>query len=641
MPVVMGTAGHIDHGKTTLVKTLTGIDCDRLEEEKKRGITIELGFAFFDLPDGGKMGIVDVPGHEKFVKNMVAGASGIDFVMLVIAADEGVMPQTREHLEICSLLGIPTGFVALTKTDMVDEEWLELVQEDVKGFLEGSFLEGAPIFPVSSHTGEGIDVVRAHIAKLEKELKPQRRSDLLRMPVDRAFSMHGHGTVVTGTMVSGSLKVGDDVRFYPSDATGKVRGLQSHGSAVETAPAGKRTAINIAGVEVANVHRGDVLARPDTLFPSETWDVELTCLSSSPSPLKNRTEIHFHHGARDILARLYFPDRDKLMPGDTAICEVRFPEPMVGVANDRCVIRSFSPLRTVAGGKILHPEAERLRKKNPHYDVIWNSLQELPKAEPEERVRLHLAMAAEKGLSFTQLCIFTDIETKKLEKILNLFGGKQEALCFDKEERQYIAGDVLSELSDSCLNFFADYHKKEPMKAGLSRGMLASGWGKHLSPKLVHFLVERLIKAKSIVIDGDVLRLPTHKVSMAADQEGLRKTILEAYEQGGITPPNLKEVLDPLDVEVKEALPVLKLMEDNGEMVKVKDTLYYHAPSLEKVKDMVREYLSAHDDMGPAQLRDLTGLSRKYAIPLLEYFDRIRLTMRIGDKRQLRGTGNV
>lgn len=638
MPVVLGTAGHIDHGKTTLVKALTGIDCDRLEEEKKRGITIELGFAFFDLPDGNRMGIVDVPGHERFVKNMVAGASGIDFVMLVIAADEGVMPQTREHLEICSLLGIETGFVALTKVDMVDEEWLGLVQEDVANFLKGSFLEGAPIFPVSSHTGAGLDVIKAHIVKMEKELSPQRRSDLFRLPVDRVFTMKGHGTVVTGTMISGSVALGTDVRLYPGNTLTKVRGLQSHGGTVDVAPAGRRTAMNLHGLEVADIERGNVVALPGSLFPSQTWLVEMTCLSSAPTPLKNRTEVHVHHGSRETLARLYFPDRDKLMPGETALCEMRFPEHMVGVYGDRCVVRSFSPLRTVAGGKLLHANAQPLRKKNPRYAYIFKALQKLGKAEGDERIRLHVGMAAEAGVTFKELCILTDIETKVLEKGLNQLGARQEVACFDKEERAYVAGFIVDELVEGAVAYVADYHRKEPLKPGMPRGMFVSGWGKKLAPKLVHFLVERLTKQGRLVIEADVIRLADHKVSLAADQEGLRKTILEAHESAGITPPNLKDVLDPLNVEPKEAASVLRLMETAGELVKVKDGMYFHGAAMEKLVGMVREYFATHDDLGPTEFRDLSGLSRKYLIPLLEYFDKARITLRVGDKRKLRGS---
>jgi len=636
MPVVMGTAGHIDHGKTTLVRALTGIDCDRLGEEKRRGITIELGFAFLDLPDDRRLSIVDVPGHEKFVKNMVAGASGIDFVMLVIAADEGVMPQTREHLEICSLLGIRTGLVALTKVDMVDEEWLGLVQEDVAEFLEGSFLEGAPVFPVSAAAGTGMDALRGHLAQMEKELRPERRSDLFRLPVDRVFTMRGHGTVVTGTMISGSVTLGDEIELIPGGRRTKVRGLQSHGATVEVAPAGRRTAVNLSGLDVDDIRRGDVLALPDTLHPSEVWDVRMTCLSSASTPLKNRTEVHFHHGSRELLARLYFPDRDRLMPGDTCICQVRFPEPVAAVFGDRCVVRSFSPLRTVAGGVVLNPASAMLRRRDARFDEKLALLEELNDADSERRIAIHLELAGDAGCSFSLLRVLTDMESKRLEKTLVKLGSSQQAFIFDKEDRRYVSGGAVERLSSSCVDYLEAYHRREPLRQGLVRGELASGWGRGLHPRLVHFITERLVRTGRLVAEQDLVRLPEHTVSLAADQQGLRETLAAAYRQGATAPPNVKDVLDPLGLTYKEAAGVFKLMLDEGVLIRVKDGLFYDAGAMEQLKAMLEKWFTANEDIGPNEFRELTGLSRKYVIPLLEYFDRERVTMRIGDKRVLR-----
>ena len=432
MPVIMGTAGHIDHGKTTLIKALTGIDCDRLAEEQKRGITIELGFAFLDLAEDLRLGIIDVPGHERFVKNMVAGAAGIDFVVLAIAADEGVMPQTREHLEICSLLGITTGVVALTKTDMVDEEWLELVQEDVREELAGTFLEEARMIPVSAHTGQGLSELRNEITTMAREYAPRRRSDLFRLPVDRVFTMRGHGTVVTGTSFSGRLTVGDEVLVYPEGRESKIRGLQVHGKSVDRAEAGLRTAVNLAGLEVSDLERGQILAHPDTLFPGLTWDLELTCLGSARKGIKHRTELHFHHGAREILARVYFLDRDVLEPGETALCQVRFPAPMAGVYGDRCILRSFSPLQTIAGARIINPLGRKMKRFSREFELLG----ELASNQGADLVLSQLAMAGPVGLRFAELRIMTDMESKELEKILQSLGGKQQAVLFDKEERR-------------------------------------------------------------------------------------------------------------------------------------------------------------------------------------------------------------
>jgi selenocysteine-specific elongation factor len=632
MPVIMGTAGHIDHGKTTLIKALIGIDCDRLSEEKKRGITIELGFAFLDLGEDNRLGIVDVPGHEKFVKNMVAGAAGVDFVVLVIAADEGIMPQTREHLEICQLLGVSTGLVALTKIDMVDEEWLEMVKEEVAAYLEPTFLGGAPILPVSAHTGQGLDELKAELRTLVAEFKPRRRSDLFRLPVDRVFTMKGHGTVVTGTMISGSISLGEDVTLYPGSTTSKVRGLQSHGETVETAQAGRRTAVNLAGLEVDDVHRGDVLARPGSLFPSDVWDIELTVLESSRLPLKHRREIHFHHGARDILARIYLLDRDELAPGETAVCQARFSEPMAGVWGDRVVLRSFSPLRAFAGGRVIGPAGHRIKRFSKDVELLG----QLASDKPEEVAAAQLELAGPKGVSFAELLTMTNLETKGLEKTLGLLGGQQRAVLFDKEARRYAGGALADRLASELLDFLAEFHRRESMKPGVQRGELASSWGRDLPPKLMHYLLERLLKKGEIEIDQDVFRLKGHKVSLASDQAKVRETILGAYAGGGVTPPNLKDVLEPLGMTAKQAAPVLRLLQDQGELVRVKDDMYYHAQALNGIRDGIVGFFVDHEEMSAPDFKDITGLSRKYLIPVLEYFDKEKLTVRVGDVRRLR-----
>ncbi len=647
MPVVMGTAGHIDHGKTSLVRALTGIDCDRLEEERRRGITIELGFAFMDLAgsgpseSSGRLSIVDVPGHERFVRNMVSGAAGIDFVMLVIAADEGVMPQTREHLEICSLLGIRTGLVALTKTDMVDEEWLDLAMEDVKSFLAGTFLDGAPIIPVSSQTGQGMDILKAELTRMEKELRPKKRSDLLRLPIDRVFTMRGHGTVVTGTMISGQAAIGEDVLLYPSGKGSKVRGLQSHGETVSLAPAGRRTAVNLPGLEVTDIEKGEVLAHPGSLFPSLRWDVELTCLSSAPRPLRHRTEVHFHHGSRETLARLYFFDRDRLNPGESAFCQVRFAEPMVGVLGDRCVIRAYSPLRTVAGGQVLNPIGLDLRRRDPEFNNKLQKLLGLPKLDPAQLICSRLDLAEETGASFAELCVLSNLDSRQLDKELSLLGSKQELFCFDREDKRYIGKTQVQRLENSALEFVAAFHKKEPAKPGVGKGELASSWGRskqrQLPAKLVHFIIERLVKKTLLTSEGEFLRIPNHKASLGANQQDIRQSILKVHAENGNTPPNIKDVLESLALSAKEAAPILKSMQDAGELVKVAEGLYYHGPALEIIRQGVRDWFKEHDDLNLAGLKEITGLSRKFLIALIEYFDKEKLTVRVGDKRILRG----
>lgn len=642
MAVVMGTAGHIDHGKTSLVRKLTGIDCDRLEEEKRRGITIELGFAYCDLPGGGRLGIVDVPGHEKFVKNMVAGASGIDFVMLVVAADEGVMPQTREHLEICSLLGIRHGLVALTKVDMVDADWLELAKEDLTAFLKGTFLEEAPLFPVSVVSGEGIEALRDYIAQQETLLRPKRRTDLFRLPVDRIFTIKGHGTVVTGTMISGTLHVGDALDVFPRGLPTRARSLQSHGISVDVAEAGHRTAINLQGLEVADIERGDVLALPGTLFPASRWLLRLTCLSSSPRALRHRAEIHFHHEAREVPARLYFPDREKLEPGETGLCEVRFESPMVGVFGDHCVVRTFSPLRTVAGGTILHPLAFPLRRRDVTPELV-SLLLGLPDQEETGLILAQIRLAGSRGVTMNALSVLTNIDSRRLEKKLQELSGKGTIFCFDREEKGYVSTETVKDLAQRCLHVAEAFHRKDPLKQGMARGTLLSGdtaraaWNKGLPPKLAYFTVERLLRSGELVSDGDVIRLAGHRVSLGKDQAGLRDSLLKAYEESSFTPPLLKEILEKLDIDTKNAAPVLRLLCEEGKLVKIKDGFYYHAPVIQTLKARMQTWFVDHDNLDPAAFKELTGgLSRKYVIPLLEYFDKERFTIRVGDKRQLR-----
>ena len=640
----MGTAGHIDHGKTTLIRALTGTDCDRLDEEKRRGITIELGFAELPLPGGKSLSVVDVPGHERFVRTMVAGAAGVDFVLLVIAADEGVMPQTREHLEICSLLGIRTGVVALTKIDAVDEEMLALAEDDITGFLAGSVLEGAPIVPVSAQTGQGLDALTAILAEVEASLAPVRSQDLFRLPVDRVFTLRGHGTVVTGTMIAGSVSVGDTVELYPSGLFSKVRGLQSHGSATEKALAGRRTAVNLPDLAVEDIHKGEVLSHPDTLFPSQRWVLELTCLSSSPRALRHRAEVHFHHGARELQARLYFADRDKLQPGDSCLCEVRFQEPAVAVFGDRCVVRSFSPLRTVAGGVVLNPLGVVMRRRRHGYAERLAQLASLaptPEAAAppdDERILTQLLCTegAEQGISFSRLRVLANLDTRALDKALATLSNKQQVICFDKDQRLYLAEPFLVGLAASCEAAVAAFHKRYSEKQGIKRSELASGWGKSVPPKLAHFVIERLLKQGKLAAEGEYLRLPAHSASFSEEQAPLSEALLKAHRDAGLSPPNTNELIADLGIGKKEAATILAALRDSGQLVRVAEGVWYAAEHLQAAETSVRTWFESHERLDLADLKSITGLSRKYLVALLEYFDTQRITMRVGDTRMLR-----
>ena len=461
---------------------------------------------------------------------------------------------------------------------------------------------------------------------------PKRRTDLARLPIDRVFTMKGHGTVVTGTLISGQLSVGDDIIIYPAMTETKVRSLQSHGGSVETAPAGRRTAVNLHGVEVDDIERGEVLGRPNTLFPSTVWDVEITCLLSSPRSLKHRKEVHFHHGSKETMAKVYFLDREKLAKGERAVCQIRFDQPMTGVYGDRIVIRSFSPLRTIAGGSIINPMGRKVKRFSD--DV--KRLESLIEAEPEDLILTQLELAGNAGLNFQELSIMTDVASKPLEKMLQSLGGQQKIFLFDKEERSFIFGGHYENLVSGFIKYLEDFHKKEPMKAGVTKSEISSAWGKKLSAKLFHSIVERLTKKEEIIVAQDIIHLPGHKVSMASDQQKLRGILLDAYEKGGLTPANVKDILDPLDLTFKEAAPVFKLLQDEGLIVRINDSLYFATSAIEKLKAILEGYFANNLEMGPPDFKELTNLSRKFAIPLLEFMDKEKFTMRVGDKRRLR-----
>jgi len=635
MSVIMGTAGHIDHGKTSLVRALTGIDCDRLEEEKRRGITIELGFAYADMPDGTRLGIVDMPGHERFVRTMVAGASGLDFVLLVIAADEGVMPQTREHLEICSLLGVKHGLVALTKTDMVDEEMLELAREDVADFLKGTFLEGSAIFPVSSATGEGMDALRAAIAE-QCRRSPERRAALFRLPVDRVFSLKGHGTVVTGTLISGEARIGDEVELMPGGLKSHIRNMQNHGKSVEQASAGQRISLNLHGLSVEDISRGDIVSHVGTLRGSKRWIVELTCLASAPRGLRHRKEVHFHHCAREVAARLYFYDRDRLEPGQTALVEVHFSEPVSGVFADRCIVRSFSPLRTVAGGAVLYPLDSSPRRSRIGEDMRKRLLA-LPSADEVERIAVQLELSGRVGASLAELCLLTGMAPRPLEKQLQAMSGRGAVFCWDKDAKNWISAAHLEAFSLAALEAVAAFHKKNPLQPGMAKGVVLSGMGRDVPPKLAHHVLEKLIRGGKIVAEGDIVRLAGHKVSLAGDQQALRDALLAAHRATPLVPPNHTELFGKLGITAKQAQPIFKVLVAEGVLVKINEELYFPADVMEDLRGKVRAWFETHEEISPGDFRDITTISRKNGVALLEHFDKEQITMRVGDRRVLRG----
>ena len=629
--VILGTAGHIDHGKTSLIRALTGIDTDRLKEEKERGITIELGFAHQELPGGQLLGIVDVPGHEKFVKNMVAGATGIDLVALIIAADEGVMPQTREHLEICQLLNIEHGLVVLTKIDMVEPDWLELVKEDVTEYLSKTFLAGAPMVEVSSVTGEGIDELVKVLDNLVKDVPERDVGYFFRLPVDRVFIMKGFGTVITGTTVSGRINTGDEITIYPQGLSSRIRGIQVHNREVEQVRAGLRTAINLQGVEKAQIQRGNVLAAKDTLRSTYMVDVLLDLLPSAPRKLKNRAKVRFHTGTSEIISTVVLLDRDELSPGDSCFAQIRLEQPTAVLPHDRYVLRSYSPVRAIGGGEVL---AALPKKKKRFSEETLTELKLLSTGDLNQVTEQLIRMGRFQGLEQRDLPFLTNASKKKLDEIVKGLLAQKVVMQFDKEKGTLLHKDFLTKAREESMTILTKYHEDFPLKAGLSKEELRSRSSGSSNQKLFNYIVGLLINEGAIVQEKEALRLKEHKVTLAQDQEEVRHQIEKIYLKGRLQPPYFRQIKDRFSGNT--AKDVLEVMVKDGVLIKVKEDLYFHKKAIEDLKNELVAFLKENGEISTPQFKDMTGASRKYTIPLIEHFDKSQLTVRVGDNRVLR-----
>lgn len=631
--VVLGTAGHIDHGKTTLIKALTGIDCDRLKEEKERGITIELGFAAMTLPSGISISIVDVPGHEKFVHHMVAGATGVDLVALVIAADEGIMPQTREHLEICDLLRVKKGLVALTKIDLVEKDWLELVKEEIREFLQGTFLENAPIISVSSVTGEGLTEFVREVDRLTQEVEERSPEGIFRLPIDRVFTMKGFGTVVTGTVVSGKVSIGDNLEILPSGLMTKVRGIQIHGKPVEAALAGARAGINLQGLEKSAIARGEVLVHAQTLRTTNTLDAVFNLLPSATKPLKNRSRVRLHVGTMEVLGKILILGSEEIKPGEEAYIRLLLEEPTVALAGDRFVIRSYSPVVTIGGGEILDAFPTRHKRVSPN---LKSEMDILLKSPPEEKVKLHLWKAGPAGLSFAEMVMRLNLAPGQLKSLIDLLISKGEIQAFDGDRLRYLHPRILTELKEICLNFLREFHLQNPLQPGAAKEELKSKLPPQMDSRLFQHLLSILAGEKKIVIEKELLRLASHTISLKEEEKDLRQKIISLLAKSALQPPTTKEIIAELQVTPNELKPVLQLLAREGILVKVKDDLYFHRAAVAELETRVINFLKEQKEISPAQFKEMTQVSRKYAIPLMEYLDAQKITLRVGDKRVLR-----
>ena len=632
--IVLGTAGHIDHGKTALIKALTGIDTDRLKEEKERGITIELGFAFLVLPSGLRMGIVDVPGHEKFVKHMVAGAWGIDLVALVVAADEGIMPQTREHLDICKLLGVKKGLVVVSKIDLADPELVLLIAEEVGELVAGTFLEGAPVVNVSALTGEGIPQLLTTLDKLANEIQGRTSKGLFRLPIDRVFTMRGFGTVVTGTLVSGSVSVGDTVQIIPSVREGKVRGIQVHNEIVQTARAGQRTAVNLQGIGKSHLNRGDVLIHPHTITPTYMVDVYLEHLPNSPRPLRNRRKQRFHIGTSSTLSTIVLLDREELAPGESGFVQLRFEKPVVAFPQDRFVIRGSSAIQTLGGGVVIdsHPD----KHKRLARDVLAG-LAILRDGEEEEVLIHHLASSGVRGMVLKELRERVNIPPDRLSKLLGGLMMKGEIVAVDGDDGRFLHHSGYEKLKKEALSYILEFHEKYPLRPGPSKEEVKSKLPKTVETKLFQHILKELVDLKEVLVEKDKLRLSTHRVSLRDDQERVKNKVERLFAEAGLQSPSIKELASKLSTDESEVRNVVRLLVEEGVMIKAKEDLYFHAQAVEKLKAELIQFLRAHHEITTAEFKELTKVSRKYAIPLIEYFDNSKVTIRVGEKRLLRG----
>ena len=629
--VVAGTAGHIDHGKSALVEALTGTNPDRLEEEKRRGITIDLGFAFLDL-GGVRLGFVDVPGHERFVRNMLAGASGIDLVLFVVAADESIKPQTREHFDICRLLGIPRGIIAVTKSDKVSSDVLDTVRLEIEEFARGSFLESAPIIAVSAHSGAGLEELKQELFGVAQAVSSRDERRHFRLPIDRAFAMKGFGTVVTGTLVAGALRVEDEVQIYPTHARARVRGLHSGGRQIERAVAGQRTAANLAGVERDEIKRGMVLATPGIFEPTARLDASVTLLASS-LPLKNRARVHLHQGTAESVAEIILlSGGEALSPGTTAFAQLRLDAPVLVLPGDRFILRQLTPMVTIGGGTVLDTRPARHRRND---DGVKAFLETLERGSKEDSL-LGLANASPRGLAFSEILSRTGWTATEI-------GGAAQTLSSSKRAR--LVGDPASStFMMMSAHAFADagavirkaiddFHAANPLQPGIPKQELRARAG-NLRAEVFQAALDELLSARAITLSGDLVQRAGREIALSPEETRAKELIESEFASAGLSVPSFAAVLAKLPVESRRAQKILQILLREKVLVKVAEDLVFHQVAVAKLREMLAKYKKERGAQLPiGAFKEITGVSRKYAIPLLEYLDREHLTRRVGDER--------
>ncbi|WFD11545.1 selenocysteine-specific translation elongation factor [Tepidibacter hydrothermalis] len=622
--IIIGTAGHIDHGKTTLIKSLTGRETDRLKEEQKRGISIDLGFTYFDLPSGKRAGIVDVPGHEKFIKNMLAGISGIDMVLLVVAADEGVMPQTVEHLDIMSFLNIEKGIIVITKCDMVEDDFLELIKEDVREKVQDTFLKDVSIIEVDSISKRGIDELISEIDSISDEVKNKNLNAQPRLNIDRAFSVKGFGTVVTGTLIEGSIDVDDTLNIYPQNKGTKIRSIQVHGKSVKTAYAGQRVAINLSNIKVDEVERGNVLAYPESLSESMMLDVKLSLVKHSDRMVKYWDRIRFYHGTREILGRIVPIDKEVLNPGEEGYCQIRLEETIVAKNKDMFVIRFYSPMETIGGGIILDSNP----KKHKRFDMdVVSSLQLKEKGDLKEIIEEIIKKHSKEYPVLNDIAVYIGEKREIIQQEIDVLCEQSKIMNINNI---YIHKSFYDDLKSNVVRVLSNFHKNNPLKKGISKEELRTRIEKNLKTKDFDILLNLIVKDGDIKIVDNISSLYDFEVAFNKSQLNIQKDIEAKLKNDKLTPRNISEIIQ----DRKEYQEVLEALLGDT-LVMVTEDIVYHKENYDMAVDMVKKYLTENKTLTLSEFRDLIGASRKYAMALLEDFDRNKITRRLGDKRML------
>ena len=631
--VIIGTAGHIDHGKTSLIRAITGRNTDRLKEEQKRGISIELGFTYFDLPSGQRAGIIDVPGHEKFIKNMLAGVMGIDIVILVVAADESIMPQTREHLSILNMLGIEKGFVVLTKSDLMDEEWMDMVEEEVREEIQGTFLEDARILRASSATNDGIPQVIALIDEYAEELEEKDTEDMPRLPVDRVFSISGFGTIVTGTLLSGKMKIGDEVQIFPGDKTARIRTLQVHDDDADTAYGGQRVAMNLAGVKKDEIDRGDTIAPIESMKDTRILDVKINLLKNIDKVIDNRTRLRLYIGTKEVLCRIVLLDKEYLEAGDEAYAQLRLEEKVVAKRGDKFIIRFYSPMFTIGGGEILEPNPEKkkrfdedgireleIKEMGSSKDIIENIIEDKSKDFP----------------TIKDISIQTAMLEETIKEEVSILEEEGSVITFPLTKDVHVIHlNYYNRVKDKIIDELTAFHAKYPLRLGISKEEIRSRFFPKGKSKVSESFIEMVIEEDHIEQISQNLMVKGFKVELDEGQQKIYDSILKVFKDAAYQPPKRDEISTIIKEDPVETEELFMVILNKREIFKLSEEIYLDVDAYESSKDKIKDYIEANGSISIAEFRDLLTTNRKVALALLEHFDELKITKRLEDKRIL------